>query len=97
MREKDGRTFGFVRFTDLNDQREALIHMHGFNGLGGKPIKVSMAVPKYTLAKNVGDSSTQYSHMYESYWSDRGAWANYGAYQVRYLEFCFRYKEHTLN
>ena len=40
MREKDGKTFGFVRFTDLNDQREALIHMNGFNGLGEKPIKV---------------------------------------------------------
>jgi hypothetical protein len=43
MRESDGRTFGFVRFTDLNDQREALIHMNGFNGLGGKPIKVRKA------------------------------------------------------
>ena len=44
MREKDGRTFGFVRFTDLNDQREALIHMNGFNGLGGKPIKVGFQI-----------------------------------------------------
>lgn len=43
-----------------------------------------MAIPKHTLAANVsvGENSTQYSHMYESYWSDRGAWANYGAYQV---------------
>ena len=82
MREKDGKTFGFVRFTDLNDQREALIHMNGFNGLGEKPIKVSMAIPKHTLASNIGDNSAQYSHMYESYWSDRGAWANYGSYQV---------------
>ena len=43
-----------------------------------------MAIPKHTLASNVeiGENSAQYSHMYESYWSDRGAWANYGAYQV---------------
>lgn len=84
MKEKDGRTFGFVRFTDLNDQREALIHMNGFNGLGGKPIKVSMAIPKHNLAANIGDNSTQYSHMYESYWSDKSAWGNYGTYQGAY-------------
>jgi RNA recognition motif-containing protein len=46
IREKDGRVFGFVRFTDVNDQREALIHMNGFNGLGlgERPIKVDSLV-----------------------------------------------------
>ena len=39
FREKDHKVFGFVRFTDLNDQREALIHMNGFLGLGEKPIR----------------------------------------------------------
>ncbi len=40
VREDEGRTYGFVRFSDQNDQREALIHMNGFQGLGEKPIKV---------------------------------------------------------
>jgi len=41
MIEKDGRKYGFVRFGDINDQREALIHMNGFSGFGGnKTIKV---------------------------------------------------------
>ena len=34
---------GFVRFSDMNDQREALIHMNGFVGIHGhpgEPIKV---------------------------------------------------------
>ena len=39
FREKDHKVYGFVRFTDLNDQREALIHMNGFRGLGEKPIR----------------------------------------------------------
>ena len=39
FREKDHKVYGFVRFTDLNDQREALIHMNGFLGLGEKPIR----------------------------------------------------------
>ena len=38
--EGENRYYGFVRFGDMNDQREALIHMNGFLGLGDKPIKV---------------------------------------------------------
>ena len=83
MDEKDGRMYGFVRFGDMNDQREALIHMNGFNGLG-TPIKVSMAIPRPCLSEATAlaqKQSAQYSHMYESYQTDRGAWGNYGAFQ----------------
>ena len=78
---------GFVRFSDMNDQREALIHMNGFVGMPGhpgKPIRVSMAVPKPCLSeasKVAEKQSGQYSHMYENYWSDKDAWGNYGTYQ----------------
>lgn len=92
MREKARRgemekVYGFVRFADMNDQREALIHMNGFVGMPGqpgKPIKVSMAVPKPCLSESTKlaeKQSAQYSHMYENYWSDKDAWGNYGAYQ----------------
>jgi len=92
MREKvrrgeSERVYGFVRFADMNDQREALIHMHGFVGMPGhpgKPIKVSMAVPKPCLSESsklAEKQSSQFSHMYENYWSDKDAWGNYGAYQ----------------
>ena len=40
FREKGDKVYGFVRFTDLSDQREALIHMNGFYGLSKeKPIR----------------------------------------------------------
>lgn len=92
VREKAGRgesekVYGFVRFSDMNDQREALIHMNGFVGIHGhpgEPIKVSMAVPKQSLSeasKLAEKQSAQYSHMYENYWSDKDAWGNYGTYQ----------------
>ena len=92
MREKARRgesekVYGFVRFADMNDQREALIHMNGFvamPGHPGKPIKVSMAVPKPCLSESsklAEQQSSQYSHMYENYLSDKAAWGNYGAYQ----------------
>lgn len=86
-RGESERVYGFVRFADMNDQREALIHMHGFVGMPGhpgKPIKVSMAVPKPCLSESsklAEKQSSQYSHMYENYWSDKDAWGNYGAYQ----------------
>jgi len=46
VEDAKGKVYGFVRFNNQNDQREALIHMNGFRGLGERPIKVSIAVPK---------------------------------------------------
>ena len=84
MDERDGKRFGFVRFGDMSDQREALIHMNGFHGFEGNPIKVSMAIPKPCLSeasKLAEQQSAQYSYMYENYQTDRGAWGNYGVFQ----------------
>ena len=39
------RGYGFVRFTDQNDQQRALIEMQGFM-IGTRPIRVSVATPK---------------------------------------------------
>lgn len=79
------KPYGFVRFTDQEDQRDALIHMNGFTrmGDGEKPIKVSMAIPKKkpgggTEDESAGSKNTgQYSYYYESYWADNAAWGNY--------------------
>ncbi len=68
-------------FSDMNDQRDALIHMNGFYGLGPKPIRVALAIPKRSLAEATNKLATKYSDMYESY--DQSS--NYGAYQVHYI------------
>ena len=49
FREKGDKVYGFVRFTDLSDQREALIHMNGFYGLSkDKPIRYVGLIKKET-------------------------------------------------
>jgi len=76
------KPYGFVRFTDQDEQRDALIHMNGFRGMGEKPIKVSMAIPKKKPGKEdeVGSKGgAQYSYYYESYWADQAAWGNYAS------------------
>merc|ERR1712018_830645 len=81
FREKDGKVYGFVRFKDISDQREALIHMNGFLGLDKtKPIRVTVAIPKRSLAEATNKISTTYSDMYESY-MDQNAWSNFGKFQ----------------
>ena len=65
----------------VTDQREALIHMNGFDGLGA-PIKVSMAIPKPCLTEAQVLAEKQghkFQHMYEDYSNDRGAWGNAAA------------------
>jgi len=47
VEESSSRRYGFLRFTDQNDQREALIHMNGFRGLGQKPLKVLLIIYKF--------------------------------------------------
>ena len=50
--------YGFVRFTSQEEQQLALIEMQYFSGLGKKPIRVSLAVPK-TLKKPQYDRITR--------------------------------------
>ena len=44
VEDTKGKVYGFVRFNNQNDQREALIHMNGFAGLNEnkRPIKVNI-------------------------------------------------------
>jgi len=77
------KPYGFVRFTDQDEQRDALIHMNGFRGMGEKPIKVSLAIPKKKPGKEeeIGSrgGTGQYSYYYESYWADQAAWGNFAS------------------
>lgn len=38
--------YGFVRFGNEDEQRNALYAMNGYTGLGTKPLKICTAVPK---------------------------------------------------
>lgn len=43
------RGYGFVRFTEEYEQQQALLQMQNYTGLGGKPIRVSLATPKTSV------------------------------------------------
>lgn len=45
------RCFGFVRFTDEEERRRALMEMNGV-WLGGRPIRVALATPKHSNNQN---------------------------------------------
>merc|ERR1719341_2751047 len=80
-RSHGGKPYGFVRFTNQEEQRDALIHMNGFRGMGEKPIKVSMAIPKTKMEEQMlgtrAGGKGQYGYYYEQYWTDQAAWGNY--------------------
>lgn len=48
MTDGSGRSkgYGFIRFTEENDQQRALIEMQHFPGISRRPIRVSLATPK---------------------------------------------------
>jgi hypothetical protein len=38
--------YGFIRFANEEEQKNCLVQMNGYKGLGSKAIKISNAVPK---------------------------------------------------
>lgn len=83
--------YGFVRFGNEEEQRNALYAMNGYTGLGSKPLKICTAVPKpkgaVTAPTNSGttttgasySSGTEYNQYYDpsAYWQNYSAWSGY--------------------
>lgn len=82
--------YGFVRFGNEEEQRNALHAMNGYTGLGTKPLKICTAVPKPKNAVTTQNSTlttmtpsyssnTDYNQYYDpsAYWQNYSAWSGY--------------------
>lgn len=80
------RGYGFVRFTEEYEQQQALLQMQNYTGLGGKPIRVSLATPKTPQAGSspgtvsTVDYSQYYQSGYEQYQGYYQNWSDYSQY-----------------
>nr|XP_034314708.1 tRNA selenocysteine 1-associated protein 1 isoform X1 [Crassostrea gigas] len=71
--------YGFVRFTEETDQQRALIEMQHMQGVGKKPIRVSLATPKRPMAQD--PNSTYYGNYYgQNYYNNQ--YYNYYGYNA---------------
>jgi len=88
--------YGFIRFLEEREQQGALTNMMGASGLGTKPIKVSMAVPKGPRGAGA-DPSGGHAPMstsaaadpnadYSQYWQNQYGqyWSQYAAWNQYY-------------
>ncbi|KAK3090710.1 hypothetical protein FSP39_013934 [Pinctada imbricata] len=87
VQDQNGKSkgYGFVRFTEETDQQRALIEMQHMNGIGKKPIRVSLATPKRPLPPDM--MGVHYSHYYghnypysSTYYNYYGSHTPYGNY-----------------
>ncbi|XP_049831136.1 tRNA selenocysteine 1-associated protein 1 isoform X1 [Schistocerca gregaria] len=89
--------YGFIRFANEEEQKLCLIQMNGYKGLGGKPIKISNAVPKphrftttgtdastFTTTTTAATSGGYSSSSDYSQYYDPSYWQNYSAWQGYY-------------
>ncbi|XP_014358897.2 tRNA selenocysteine 1-associated protein 1 [Papilio machaon] len=85
--------YGFVRFGNEEEQRNALYAMNGYTGLGTKPLKICTAVPKPKGATTTQNSTasvssnTAYnsgSQDYNQYYNPSAYWQNYSAWSGYY-------------
>uniref|UniRef100_A0A9L0S2G6 tRNA selenocysteine 1 associated protein 1 n=1 Tax=Equus caballus TaxID=9796 RepID=A0A9L0S2G6_HORSE len=85
--------YGFVKFTDELEQKRALTECQGAVGLGSKPVRLSVAIPKASRVKPVEYSQmysysyNQYYQQYQNYYAQWGYDQNTGSYSYSYPQY----------
>nr|XP_015210152.1 PREDICTED: putative uncharacterized protein C6orf52 homolog [Lepisosteus oculatus] len=81
----NSRGYGFVKFSDEKEQRKAMEECQNATGLGGKPIRISIAVAKSNKMNYQHNQNyyTQYYQQYQNYYSQWG-YDPYGSYNYGY-------------
>uniref|UniRef100_A0AAY4AK37 tRNA selenocysteine-associated protein 1 n=1 Tax=Denticeps clupeoides TaxID=299321 RepID=A0AAY4AK37_9TELE len=79
----NSKGYGFVKFSDENEQKKALEEFQNASGLGGKAIRISIAVNKGCIAFSNVQSQSYYQQPYQNYYSQWGYdqynnYSNYG-------------------
>ncbi|KFZ59292.1 tRNA selenocysteine 1-associated protein 1, partial [Antrostomus carolinensis] len=87
--------YGFVKFTDELEQKRALTECQGAVGLGSKPVRLSVAIPKANRVKSMEYNQmynynyNQYYQQYHNYYAQWGYDQNTGSYSYSYPQ-CLR-------
>ncbi|KAK9394679.1 tRNA selenocysteine 1-associated protein 1 [Crotalus adamanteus] len=85
--------YGFVKFSDELEQKRALVECQGAVGLGSKPIRLSVAIPKANRLKMVEYNQmynynyNQYYQQYQNYYAHWGYDQNTGSYSYSYPQY----------
>nr|XP_056702725.1 tRNA selenocysteine 1-associated protein 1 isoform X1 [Euleptes europaea] len=85
--------YGFVKFSDELEQKRALVECQGAVGLGSKPIRLSIAIPKANRLKTVEYNQmynynyNQYYQQYQNYYAHWGYDQNTGSYSYSYPQY----------
>ncbi|XP_068891994.1 tRNA selenocysteine 1-associated protein 1 isoform X1 [Aphelocoma coerulescens] len=85
--------YGFVKFTDELEQKRALTECQGAVGLGSKPVRLSVAIPKANRVKPMEYNQmynynyNQYYQQYHSYYAQWGYDQNTGSYSYSYPQY----------
>ncbi|XP_038653054.1 tRNA selenocysteine 1-associated protein 1-like isoform X2 [Scyliorhinus canicula] len=87
-KKPDAGGFGFVRFSDEAEQKKALEECQNSKGLGGKPIRISIAVPKSAKTKPEYQPTATYNYTqyYQQYYSQWG-YDPYASYSYGYPQY----------
>ncbi|XP_025193524.1 tRNA selenocysteine 1-associated protein 1-like [Melanaphis sacchari] len=90
--------YGFIRFSNEEEQKHCLNNMNGFPGLGSKPIKVSNVIPKSERHIVVASNDFQgykASHEYEQYF-ETNYWHQYSMWNQPQSRKCVLKPESTI-
>ncbi|XP_077547051.1 tRNA selenocysteine 1-associated protein 1-like isoform X2 [Haemaphysalis longicornis] len=88
------RGYGFVRFGDQEEHQQALNIMNGFEGLGGKALRVSSATPKRNSVPGTTASTTVNSSSSSGSISSMATPPGQQSYQQYYGSYGYNYQNY---
>ncbi|XP_069469542.1 putative uncharacterized protein C6orf52 homolog isoform X2 [Ambystoma mexicanum] len=82
----NSRGYGFVKFGDENEQKRALKECHFKKGLGTKPIRLSLAIPRRLKPESPQGQPFDYAQYYQQYsnYYTKNGYDAYAAYAAGY-------------
>ncbi|MBN3291289.1 TSAP1 protein, partial [Polypterus senegalus] len=89
----NSRGCGFVKFMDESEQKRVLEECQGILGLGGKPLRLSLAKASKICPTSMGYLQTcdynynQYYEQYQNYYAQWGYDQNTGSYSYSYPQY----------
>ncbi|XP_043940758.1 tRNA selenocysteine 1-associated protein 1 [Protopterus annectens] len=89
----NSKGYGFIKFCDAAEQKRALTECQGAVGLGTKPLRISLAIPKASkvqaadYTQDYTYSYSQYYQQYQNYYAQWGYDQSTGTYSYSYPQY----------
>ncbi|XP_072884567.1 tRNA selenocysteine 1-associated protein 1-like isoform X3 [Hemitrygon akajei] len=90
----NSKGYGFVKFSDEAEQKRALAECQGAIGIGGKALRLSVAIPKTNRVVKAPDYSQMYTYSYSQYYQPYQNYYTHWGYDQYTGSYSYSYQQY---